>query len=100
METDNEYRLIPGIRNSFSTGWKVMRDNFLRLLLIVIIISIVVAPFKLFNFKLNPSDFPNFPWNFNGDWEHFLGLASLGIFAAFLGLVAFIYAFLVAPVFE
>lgn len=100
METTNEYNLIPGIRRSFGTGWRVMSDNFLRLLLIVIIVSILVAPFKMLNFKFDPSDFPGVPWNFNGDWEHFAGLASLGIFAAFFGLIAFIYAFLVAPVFE
>jgi hypothetical protein len=100
MGTTNEYKLIPGIRRSFGTGWRVMTDNFLRLLLIVIIISILVAPFKMLNFKFDASDFPGLPWNYNGDWEHFFGLASLGIFAAFFGLIAFIYAFLVAPVFE
>ncbi len=100
MDTTNEYKLVPGFRNSFRTGWAVMTDNFLRLLLVVIIISILVAPFKLLNFKFDISDLPGIPWNYNGHWEHFLGLASLGIFAAFFGLVAFIYAFLVAPVFE
>ena len=100
METTNEYKLIPGFRNSFGTGWKVMTDNFLRLLLIVIIICAIVTPFKMLNFKFDPSDFHGAPWDMAGDWEHFFSWASLGIFAAFLGLIAFLYAFLVAPVFE
>ena len=100
METTDDYKLVPGVRNSFGTGWKVMKDNFLRLLLVVIVISILVAPFKILNFKFDLSDFPGVPWNYNGNWEHFFGWASLGIFAAFIGLIAFIYAFLVAPVFE
>jgi hypothetical protein len=104
METNNDYRLVPGFSNSFGTGWRVMADNFLRLLLIVIILAILVAPFKLFNMDFGPSHFHGAPWdwNWNDDkiWEHFLGLASLGIFAAFFALIAMLYTFLVAPVFK
>ncbi len=100
METTGEYKLVPGLRNSFGTGWKVMTDNFLRLFLVVIIISILVAPFKFLNFKFDLPELPGIPFNYKGSWEHFFGMASLGIFAAFLGLIAFVYAFLVAPVFE
>ena len=104
METNNEYKLVPGFSNSFGTGWRVMADNFLRLLLVIIILAILVAPFKIFNMDFGPSDFHGAPWNWNWDdeksWEHFFGLASLGIFAAFFALIAMLYAFLVAPVFK
>jgi hypothetical protein len=104
METNNDYKLVPGFSNSFGTGWKVMADNFLRLFLIIIILAILVAPFKIFNMHFGPSHFHGGPWNWNWDdeqsWEHLFGLASLGIFAAFFALVAMLYAFLVAPVFK
>ncbi len=104
METNNEYKLIPGFSNSFGTGWRVMTDNFLRLLLVIVILAVLVAPFKIFNLDFGPSDFHGAPWHWNWDdernWEHFFGLASLGIFAAFFALVAMLYAFLVAPVFK
>ena len=104
METEREYKLVPGFGNSFGAGWKVMTDNFLRLLLVVVILSIVAAPFKIFNLNVGPHDFHGAPWNWDWDddrvWQHFFGLASLGIFAAFFALVAMLYAFLVAPVFK
>jgi hypothetical protein len=100
METTNEYNLVPGFRNSFGTGWKVMQDNFLRLFLVVVVVAILVAPIKILNIDFDLSDIPGIPWNISGNWEHFIGLASLGILTAFIGLLAFIYAFIVAPVFE
>jgi uncharacterized membrane protein len=104
METNNEYILVPGIRNSFGTGWRVMFDNFLRLFLVIIILSIVVAPFKIFNMDFSPSNIHGAPWNWNWNdeksMEHFLGLASLGIFAAFFALLGMLYSFLIAPVFN
>ena len=104
METNNEYKFVPGFSNSFGTGWRVMADNFLRLLLVIVILAVLVAPFKIFNMDFGPSDFHGAPWNWNWDdersWEHFFGLASLGIFAAFFALLAMLYAFLVAPVFK
>jgi len=100
MGTGNDYKLVPTFGDSFGTGWRVMMDNFLRLLLVVIILAIVAAPYKAFNIKIDPSDFPWTPWHWNGDWEHLFSLASLGIFAAFFALLAFLYSFLVAPVFQ
>ncbi len=104
METSSEYKLVPGFSNSFGTGWRVMTDNFLRLLLVIVILAVLVAPFKIFNMNFGPSDFHGAPWNWNWEdeksWEHFFGLASLGIFAAFFALIAMLYAFLVAPVFK
>jgi hypothetical protein len=104
METDNEYKLIPGVGNSFRTGWRVMMDNFLRLFLVIIILSIVAAPFKMLNFNFDLSDLHRAPWNWGPDMgnsmKHIFTMGSLGIFAAFFGLLAMLYAFLVAPVFK
>jgi hypothetical protein len=102
METNNDYKLVPGFSNSFGTGWRVMSDNFLRLFLIVLILAILVAPLKIFNLNFGPSHFHGAPWNWDDEqsWEQFFGLASLGIFAAFFALIAMLYAFLVAPVFK
>ena len=101
METSNEYTFKPGFRNSFSTGWNVMMDNFLRLFLVVIVLAIVTAPFKMFNWNFDPSDFHGGPWNWDGNWEHNLfNLGALGVFAVFFGFLALLYIFLVAPVFK
>jgi hypothetical protein len=107
METTNDYRLVPGFGNSFGTGWQVMFDNFLRLFLVIIILSVLTAPLKLFNFKFDMSDvhnLHNFPFMFGHNMgEHlkgFLAIGTLGVFALFLGLLATLYAFLVAPVFS
>jgi uncharacterized membrane protein len=108
METNNEYRLVPGFGNSFSAGWRVMTDNFLRLFLVILILAIVTAPFKMFNFKFDMSDLHNFPWdlgyNFGHHFGHYMGslpaIGALGIFALFFGLLAMLYSFLVKPVFE
>jgi hypothetical protein len=103
METNNEYKLVPDFGYSLGTGWKVMTDNFLRLFLVVIILSIVTTPMRMFNFHVNPSDFHfgRFPWNWNfHGMRDLITVGSLGIFAAFFGLIAMLYAFLIAPVFE
>ena len=104
METNNEYMLKPGFSNSFSAGWQVLKDNFLRLFLVVIVLAIVTGPYKLMDFEFNSNDLHGAPWNWNwddaGDWEHIFGMASLGIFAAFFVLLAGLYVLLVAPVFE
>lgn len=104
METNNEYKLVPGFSNSFGAGWRVMMDNFLRLFLVVIVLGILVGPVKLFHWNFSPSHLHGCPWNWNWDdpesFRHMFGLASLGIFAAFFALLAMLYAFLVAPVFK
>jgi len=104
METNNEYRLVPGFGNSFSTGWRVMMDNFLRLFLVIIILAIVTSPLKMFNFKVNMPDLQNLPWSLGHNFRHgsdFLPvIGAFGIFAAFFGLLAMLYTFLVKPVFE
>ena len=104
METNNDYRLVPGFGNSFGTGWRVMMDNFLRLFLVIIVLSIVLAPFRVFNWNFDLSDLHKFPFNMGSDWTHntksLFTLGSLGIFAAFFMFIGMLYAFLVAPVFE
>jgi uncharacterized membrane protein len=95
---------VPGFGNSFSAGWRVMTDNFLRLFLVIIILAIVTSPMKMFNFKFDMSDLHNLPWNIGHDFGHsfrdlpFLG--AVGVLAAFFGFVAMLYSFLVKPVFE
>jgi uncharacterized membrane protein len=100
METTNEYKLIPRFGNCFGTGWQVMKDNFLRLFLVVLAVGVLVAPLKLMSLKFDLSDLPGMPWKGEVSLEHLLGIASFGILAAFTGLLAFIYAFLAAPVFQ
>jgi hypothetical protein len=116
METNKEYKLVPDFGYCLGTGWKVMMDNFLRLFLVIIILAIVVTPFKIFNFHFNPSDIWRGPWNWNHGWGHHMfngswnegrewgqnlfRVGTFGIFAAFFGLLAVLYSFLVKPVFE
>jgi hypothetical protein len=115
METNNDYKLVPDFGYSLGTGWKVMMDNFLRLFLVILILAIVAAPFKIFNMHFSPSDIWRGPWNWNHGWGHqmFPGswnegrewgqnlfrVGTFGIFAAFFGLLAVLYSFLVKPVF-
>jgi hypothetical protein len=100
METNKEYKLVPSFGNSYGTGWNVMIDNFLRLFLVAIIMGIIAGPTQLFHFGVDKGDLHNFPWHWGGDWWHFFSLASLGMLAAFLGLIALLYTFLVLPVFK
>jgi uncharacterized membrane protein len=104
MESVNEYNLVPGIRNSFATGWRVMMDNFLRLFLVIVILAIATAPFKVLNVNIDPSDLHKLPYQMGYDWgsniHDIFTLGSLGILAAFLGFIALLYAFLVSPVLE
>ncbi len=101
METSNEYTLVPGVRNSFGTGWRVMTDNFLRLFLVIIILAVVSVPMKFLHINFDVADFHRGPWNWHGDFgRNIITLGSLGIFAAFFGLVALLYSFLIKPVFE
>ncbi|MGA1976301.1 MAG: hypothetical protein ABSG89_00440 [Bacteroidales bacterium] len=100
METTNyEYKLIPTFGNSFRTGWRVMRDNFLRLLLVVIVLGVLTAPMK-YNFNFDAKSLHGFPWNWNMDFNHLLGFMSLGALALFFGMLSLLYSFLAAPVVE
>jgi len=101
MENGNGYKLYPSFGDSFSAGWRVMSDNFLRLFLVVLVVAIVSGPARGFHWNMNSGDFSHFnmPWNWHGwDWDKVFGLASLGIVAGFLGLIAFLYSTLALPV--
>jgi hypothetical protein len=101
MDTITEYRLVPGFGNSFKTGWNVMLDNFLRLFLVIIVLALVTAPFKIFHYHINMSDFHRVPWNWGNNWEHnFFSIGPLGVFAIFFGLLIMLYGLLVVPVFQ
>jgi hypothetical protein len=101
METNNEYKLVPDFGYCFGTGWRVMMDNFLRLFLVILILSVIAAPAKMFNYHFDLSDLHRAPWTWGNDWGHnLLRLGTFGIFAAFFGLLAMLYAFLVKPVFS
>jgi hypothetical protein len=104
MKSISDYKLIPTFGTSFSTGWRVMMDNFLRLFLLIIILGIVAAPLKIFNFNFDIEDLRKLPWIFEDEMGHnfnnLLALGSMGVFAAFFGLLAMLYGFLVAPVFK
>lgn len=101
METNNDYKLKPTFGDSLGTGWSVMGDNFLRLFLVVLVVAILTGPTKVFHTHFNVSDLHNLPWNWHGNWgRDFFSFASLGLLAGFFGLLAFLYSFLVIPVFE
>jgi hypothetical protein len=102
METEKNYKLTPTFGNSFGTGFQVMLDNFLRLLLVVFVLAILTAPFKGCNYSFNLNDLPKS----SHDWGHIFGhnlgdlftLGALGMFGVFFGLLALAYSFLAAPV--
>jgi len=100
MENENQYKLLPTFGDAFGTGWRVMSDNFLRLLLVVFVLTILSGPMSGIDFKLDQSNFKGFPWKWDGNWEQIFGLASLGVFAVFIGLIALLYTFLARPVVE
>jgi hypothetical protein len=100
METKNEYKLVPSFGVSLGTGWNVMTDNFLRLFLVIIVMAIVTAPYRMFQFKFDAHDLDGFPFQWVDHMDNIINWASIGMFAAFFGLLALLYAFLVAPVFE
>lgn len=97
METTNrQYRLLPNFGDSFGTGWNVMTDSFLRLFLVVIIMGLIAAPINMLQVKVDAFDFNFHNW----DMEHIFRLSTFGLLAAFYGLLALLYAFLVLPVFR
>ena len=102
METEKNYTLVPTFGNSFRTGWQVMTDNFLRLLLVVFVLALLTAPYNMFEWKIDPSDFHGKFGDLSNMFENDMGklftLGTLGMFAAFFGLLALAYTFLAAPV--
>jgi hypothetical protein len=102
METTKNYTLVPTYVNSFGTGFRVMADNFLRLLLVTLVLVILTAPFSGSGFKFDLDDLPHGAF----DWGHLVGdglqslfaVGALGMLGIFFGLIALAYTFLAAPV--
>lgn len=102
MENGKNYRLVPTFGNSFGTGFQVMQDNFLRLLLVIFVLAILTAPFSGFNWRFNLNDLPKTPFGWGHMWQHdfhkIFTLGALGMLGIFFGLLALAYSFLAAPV--
>jgi len=96
METNSTYNLKPTFGDSLGNGWRVMQDNFLRLLLVVFVMAVIVTPYRMLDFKFDMDDLDKVPWDMN----NFFSMASLGMLAAFFALIALLYTFLAAPVVE
>lgn len=94
MELINYARLTPTIGGSFSNGWNVMKNYFLYLLLIVIVIGMVNGPAG-FKISADSGDF---------GFIHGFPLRGENLFftfgAIFLVLFGLAYYFLLLPVFN
>lgn len=98
METQNQNRIEPTFDGSFGNGWKVMGEQFLVLLLVVIVLGVVLFPTQIFKINLN-GDHSHWNWE-DFDNFNFGRLAVFGIMAIMLGIFIFIYALLVVPIFK
>jgi uncharacterized membrane protein len=98
VEQKKEYNFKPTFGVSYRTGWHVMIDNFLRLLLVVFVLAVLTGPMKGINFKFDDHFFNGLSGWWDGDWEQMFGLVSLGAFAVFFVMIALAYAFLALPV--
>jgi uncharacterized membrane protein len=97
METKRIYRFKPSFGTAYGTGWKVMRDNFLRFLLVVFILGVLTAPMSAGKFNMK-------------DWGHFdhmvmnperlITLGAIGMVAGIMGFMVLLYNLLVLPVFQ
>jgi uncharacterized membrane protein len=98
MEAKRIYRYVPSFSGAYGTGWKAMADNFLRLLLVVLVLAVIATPMMgpQAKYDFNAGDFKNIPF----DMDHFLKFGAFGIAAAFMGLIALLYYFLLLPVFK
>ena len=102
MEKSKNYTLVPTFGNSFGTGFRVMSDNFLRLLLVTLVLVILTAPFSGSGFRFDPEDLPHgaFDWGklFGNNLQSLFAVGALGMLGIFVGLIALAYTFLAAPV--
>lgn len=98
MEARSIYRYVPSFSGAYGTGWRAMADNFLRLLLVVLVLAIIASPMAGTNakYEFEPGDFGNFPF----DMDDFFKFGAMGLAAAFMGLIALLYFFLLRPVFK
>ncbi|HMT67568.1 MAG TPA: hypothetical protein PKE28_08220, partial [Bacteroidales bacterium] len=98
MEAKRIYRYVPSFSGAYGTGWKAMADNFLRLLLVVLVLVVIGSPMlgSNTNWEFDPGDFSNIPF----DVTDFFKIGAIGVAAAFLGLIALLWFFLLIPVFN
>ena len=79
-----------------------MSDNFLRLLLVTLVLVILTAPFSGSGFRFDPEDLPHgaFDWGklFGNNLQSLFAVGALGMLGIFVGLIALAYTFLAAPV--
>ncbi|MBN1158815.1 MAG: hypothetical protein JXA61_05495 [Bacteroidales bacterium] len=94
METISQNNLPPTLGNSFSHGWNVMKNYFLILFLVVIVVSVVMGPMNMFSWKMDTNDFHG-----RGFLLRDFNVLTISIFS-FLGFLALAYTLLVVPVFR
>ncbi len=99
METINENKIRPTLGSSFGRGWETMTSQFLILLLVVFVMSIISAPSGFMGPMFNAD---NLPWeHMDFDFDFFYsGWIALGILAVVIGIVILAYSLLVVPVFK
>jgi hypothetical protein len=97
METKRIYRFKPSFGTAYGTGWKVMGDNFLRFLLVVIILGLLTSPITMG--KINVKDCGNFD-HMIMDPERMLTVTAIGMAAGIMGFIVLLYNLLVLPVFQ
>jgi uncharacterized membrane protein len=97
METTKNYRFKPTFGTAYGTGWSVMADNFLRFLLVVIILGVLTSPMSFAKFDVKDS----LPFNhFDMSPTKLLALGAIGVVAGIVGFMALLYNLLVLPVFQ
>lgn len=94
MELINYIRLRPTLGGSFSNGWQVMKNYFLYLLLVVILMGMIDSPGG-FKINVDSGDY-GFIHGFPLGADNFF--VTIGVL--FLILFGFAYYFLVVPVFK
>jgi len=97
METKRTYRFKPSFGTAYGTGWRVMGDNFLRFLLVVIILGVLAAPMSIGKFDMK--GLGHFD-HMTMDPERLITLGAIGLVAGILGFMALLYNLLVLPVFK
>jgi uncharacterized membrane protein len=99
MQTNN-YNYGTGVGDSFDNGWKIMNRSFLPLFLVTFILAILDGPKNMFQYKMNPGDFPMNMDGFN--WENFSMFshvwAVIGTMALVFVIFALAYNFLLLPI--
>jgi hypothetical protein len=99
METIEKYNHETSFSRSYGNGWRVLADQFLVLFLVTIIMSVIDAPTKMMNFKVDPSGMVN---HFTGEHFHMFEAwwLALGAVVIVFALIALAYSLLLVPIFD